>query len=78
MPCTHVMRCAQTGGTYFPPEDKFGRPGFTTVLKRVSEAWGSQRGQLQEQGKHILNALNEAINPGGDALSMLHWPKMAE
>lgn len=21
------------GGTYFPPEDKFGRPGFKTVLR---------------------------------------------
>lgn len=24
------------GGTYFPPDDKYGRPGFKTVLKWVS------------------------------------------
>lgn len=23
------------GGTYFPPEDKFGRPGFKTILRCV-------------------------------------------
>lgn len=22
------------GGTYFPPEDKYGRPGFKTILRR--------------------------------------------
>ena len=25
------------GGTYFPPKDTFGRPGFTTLLKSIAE-----------------------------------------
>lgn len=25
------------GGTYFPPEDSFGRPGFATILQSVAE-----------------------------------------
>ena len=25
------------GGTYFPPEDSYGRPGFATVLRTISE-----------------------------------------
>jgi len=25
------------GGTYFPPMDSLGRPGFATVLKTISE-----------------------------------------
>ena len=25
------------GGTYFPPDDTFGRPGFATVLKNISK-----------------------------------------
>jgi len=28
-----------TGGTYFPPEDQDGRPGFQTVLKKVQSVW---------------------------------------
>ena len=24
-------------GTYFPPEDKYGRPGFKTVLEQLSD-----------------------------------------
>ena len=26
-------------GTYFPPTDRWGRPGFATVLKKISEGW---------------------------------------
>src|SRR4026209_2150034 len=31
------------GGTYFPPEDRYGRPGFPTVLQRIAEAWKGDR-----------------------------------
>src|SRR5215207_7149982 len=31
------------GGTYFPPDDRSGRPGFPTVLKRLGEAWKTDR-----------------------------------
>ena len=27
------------GGTYFPPEDRYGQPGFTKVLERIAAAW---------------------------------------
>src|SRR5580693_3761566 len=27
------------GGTYFPPEDRYGRAGFPTVIQRLGEAW---------------------------------------
>ena len=26
-----------TGGTYFPPEDRFHQPGFPTILKTIAE-----------------------------------------
>ena len=31
------------GGTYFPPEDRYGRPGFPTVLQQLAEAWKKDR-----------------------------------
>jgi len=34
------------GGTYFPPVDKWGKPGFATVLRRLAEAWQQDRGRL--------------------------------
>ncbi|MBI4430917.1 MAG: thioredoxin domain-containing protein [Candidatus Omnitrophica bacterium] len=31
------------GGTYFPPDDRWGRPGFKSLLLSVAEAWKSKR-----------------------------------
>src|SRR5687767_582932 len=31
------------GGTYYPPEDKFGRPGFKSLLKRIADGWKNER-----------------------------------
>jgi uncharacterized protein len=44
-------------GTYFPPVDRFGRPGFRTVLQKLSELWQNERqavlGQAQELTEHV-------------------------
>jgi len=34
------------GGTYWPPESKYGRPSFTQVLQRVTELWKNQRAEV--------------------------------
>jgi len=48
------------GGTYFPPEDRFGQPAFNRVLQRIAEAWGNDREKISKQGANIVNALREA------------------
>jgi len=58
------------GGTYFPPTDGPGRPGFITVLRRIAELWKSQRTQIEDKARSLLAALREAENqvatgPGG-------------
>ncbi len=47
------------GGTYFPPTDVPGRPGFITVLRRIAELWKSDRGQIETRAKSLLAALRE-------------------
>jgi uncharacterized protein YyaL (SSP411 family) len=49
-----------TGGTYFPPTDLPGRPGFITVLRRIAELWKSDRKQIEEKAHSLLSALREA------------------
>jgi uncharacterized protein YyaL (SSP411 family) len=34
------------GGTYFPPEDRYGRPGFRRVLLALSDAWRTRREEI--------------------------------
>ena len=45
-------------GTYFPPQDAFGRPGFPTLLTKLSEVWSSNKGQLLSQADSIVQHLN--------------------
>ena len=35
------------GGTYFPPEDRYGRPGFVRLLRGLSETWTTKRDELR-------------------------------
>ena len=31
------------GGTYFPPDDRYGRPGSASVLEQLADAWARDR-----------------------------------
>jgi len=55
------------GGTYFPKEDRFGRPGFKTILARIDELWKTKRAELVESGDQVaahLKKISEAEEPG--------------
>ncbi len=45
------------GGTYFPPEDKWGKPGFATVLRSISDKWKEDRGVLLKSSEEISEFL---------------------
>ena len=36
------------GGTYFPPQERFGRPGFAQVLAGVQQAWSDRRDEVRQ------------------------------
>src|SRR3954470_2810663 len=48
------------GGTYFPPEDRWGQPGFAKVLERIANAWKQNREKISEQGNQIIAALEQS------------------
>ena len=48
------------GGTYFPPEDRYGQPAFKTVLERIATAWKENHDKIVEQGGQIVAALRES------------------
>ncbi|MBI2711871.1 MAG: thioredoxin domain-containing protein [Bdellovibrio sp.] len=41
------------GGTYFPPEDRYGRPGFPKVLQALSEAYRVDRQGVEENATKL-------------------------
>jgi uncharacterized protein YyaL (SSP411 family) len=50
------------GGTYFPPDGRYGRPGFQSVLAGVLEAYRARRDQVQAQAQAIRRVLEEQLD----------------
>ncbi|MFN0107106.1 MAG: thioredoxin domain-containing protein [Bryobacteraceae bacterium] len=46
------------GGTYFPPDNRYGRPGFRTVLNHLSQAWRDDREKIDQSVKDIMAQLS--------------------
>jgi uncharacterized protein YyaL (SSP411 family) len=47
------------GGTYFPPDNRSGRPGFLQVLHEVQQVWQSRRAELADSAADILARLEQ-------------------
>src|SRR5213079_397421 len=52
-------------GTYFPPEDRHGIPGFPRLLQAIAETWRDKREDVLEQGKRVAGALAAGASPAG-------------
>ena len=66
------------GGTYFPPQDAHGRPGFPRVLLTMAEAFEKRRSDVDESAGSVIAAIehNESFmgrsgNPGPELVAKL-------
>ncbi len=70
------------GGTYFPPQDKYGRPGFPKLLEALHDAWVKQRDKVLQQAEAFHEGLGQLASYGLDAapsaLSAADVVKMGE
>ncbi len=48
------------GGTYWPPDSRYGRPGFGQVLLAILDAWNNKREELAQQSDQIVQHLQSA------------------
>jgi uncharacterized protein YyaL (SSP411 family) len=55
------------GGTYFPPEDKYGMPGFPKVLAAIHDAYVSKRDEVASQAAELTDAIAKATTPDARA-----------
>src|SRR6201981_1148471 len=53
------------GGTYFPPDDHYGRPSFKRVLLAISDAHQNKNSDVSEQAKMVEGALARSESIGG-------------
>src|SRR5262245_62080508 len=57
------------GGTYFPPEDSYGRPGFRRVLDTMSRVYKSQRDDVVNNAQQVSQQLQQqTLKSAGDRL----------
>ena len=49
------------GGTYFPPDDRWGRPGFATVLDQLAAAWQSDPAELTGRAGELTQHLRQTV-----------------
>jgi uncharacterized protein YyaL (SSP411 family) len=47
------------GGTYFPPENRYGRPGFASILDHLASAWAGDRQKILDSGEAVLSELRK-------------------
>src|SRR4051812_16343439 len=47
------------GGTYFPPDDREGRPGFASILGALAETWSGKRAEVESAADRLASALRQ-------------------
>ncbi|MBA4136902.1 MAG: thioredoxin domain-containing protein [Opitutus sp.] len=52
------------GGTYFPPDDRHGRPGFVTILRAITQHWANERAKIEAGAEEIVQALRRYATEG--------------
>ena len=60
------------GGTYFPPQPRYGMPSFAQVLLAVSEAYKNKRGDIDDQAQRLTDAIGRtgSLSASGGALGV--------
>ncbi|MBI5597175.1 MAG: thioredoxin domain-containing protein [Elusimicrobia bacterium] len=63
------------GGTYFPPEARWGRPSFVEVLGHVARTWSEQRAEVEADAGRLAEAVAaHAAESGERAKPEAGWP----
>lgn len=53
------------GGTYFPPQPRYGRPGFVQVMEAVNKAWNEKRDNLIESANGLTSHVSARLSGTG-------------
>jgi uncharacterized protein YyaL (SSP411 family) len=54
-------------GTYFPPDDRHGMPGFKRVLTQVAEAYRSRPDEVRAASQEVTEAIGASLDVRGEA-----------
>ena len=52
------------GGTYFPPEARWGRPGFVEILEEIARVWREEQPKVEQSAVTIMGRLQSMRSTG--------------
>ena len=61
-------------GTYFPVEDRYGRPGFRKVITEIARAYGEERGDIVSSADSIYETVAHYLNHQGGEVPLTRKP----
>jgi uncharacterized protein YyaL (SSP411 family) len=64
-------------GTYFPPRDAMGRPGFPRVLAALRETWALRRGEILAQAQAVADGMQEQLAAAAGSSGTAPSPELA-
>lgn len=50
------------GGTYFPPQSRYGRPGFIQVMEAIDKAWREKQDSLTQSAEELTSHVGKRLN----------------
>jgi uncharacterized protein YyaL (SSP411 family) len=66
------------GGTYFPPTDMHGRPGFLTVMRAIEGAYRDRPGDVEKTATQLVNILRQVAEPAAPESPVTIGPELIE
>ncbi|HSY54344.1 MAG TPA: thioredoxin domain-containing protein, partial [Opitutaceae bacterium] len=66
------------GGTYFPPEDRYGRPGFASMLRALARGWAEEREKLVAEGVRAVEILRGQADQVAEPVDSTNSPQAGE
>jgi uncharacterized protein YyaL (SSP411 family) len=61
------------GGTYFPPDDRYGRPGFRRLLETIAQSYKSKKQEIVNGAQSLRQHLNQKVQGSANA-DVVHLP----
>jgi uncharacterized protein YyaL (SSP411 family) len=55
------------GGTYFPPDSRYGRPSWTSQLERLAQLWRDRRPDIEHDAAGLARAVTEYASAADEA-----------
>ncbi len=66
-------------GTYFPPGDAHGRPGFPTILRAIDDAYHKRPEDVEQTASQLIDILHQLAEPQApEAAIIINWESIAE